>query len=177
MQVPPHCPGSGGSPPRSGSPHHSNAARWAECCLQRRRRRTGGGRRPPWCGHNVSGGAEESPAAGVRWGCVSTWGSGRRRLDESAARPRRLWTQVDYPHVAFKLKLEEIVGDFGSALTGKHKHLVPAYGHGEIATRRGNLATLGNLMKKTTKRIRVSAVSALLVWAQCPLIFQVCSRG
>lgn len=71
--------------------------------------------------------------------------------------------------MAFKLKLEEIVGDFGSTLTGKHKHLVPAYGHGEVATRRRNLATLGNLMNTRTKSIKVSTVSALLV---CSLIFQ-----
>lgn len=74
--------------------------------------------------------------------------------------------------MAFKLKLEEIVGDFGSTLTGKHKHLVPAYGHGEIAARRRNLATLGNLMNTRTKCIKVNTVSALLVWALCSLIFQ-----
>lgn len=38
-----------------------------------------------------------------------------------------------YTHVAFEFKLEEVVGDFGSALAGEHKHLVPADGYGKVA--------------------------------------------
>lgn len=36
-------------------------------------------------------------------------------------------------HVALELKLEEVVGDLGPALTRKHKHLVPAHGYREVA--------------------------------------------
>lgn len=48
--------------------------------------------------------------------------------------------------MAFKLKLEEIVGDLGSTLTRKHKHPVPAYSYREVATRWRNLTTLIDLM-------------------------------
>lgn len=58
--------------------------------------------------------------------------------------------------MAFKLKLEEIVGDFGSALTRKHKHLVPAYSHREVATRWRNLTTLGDLMDTGGETINVN---------------------
>lgn len=65
--------------------------------------------------------------------------------------------------MAFKLKLEEIVGDFGSALTRKHKHLVPAYSHREVATRWRNLTTLGDLMDAGGETINVNTFGAVLV--------------
>lgn len=58
-------------------------------------------------------------------------------------------TPSRHAHVAFEFKLEEIVGDFGSALTRKHKHLVPAHGYGKVATGWRNLTTLIDLKKPT----------------------------
>lgn len=57
----------------------------------------------------------------------------------------------EFLHVALELKLEEVVGDFGSTLTRKHKHLVPAYGDRKVAARWRNLPTLINLMDKKTE--------------------------
>lgn len=54
--------------------------------------------------------------------------------------------QKIYTHVAFKLKLEEIVGNLSSTLTRKYKHLVSAYSHREITTGWWNLTTLVDLM-------------------------------
>lgn len=51
-----------------------------------------------------------------------------------------------YSHVPLEFKLEEVVGDLGSTLTRKHKHLVPAYGYREVAARWRNLTTLIDLM-------------------------------
>jgi len=48
--------------------------------------------------------------------------------------------------VAFELKLEEVVGDFGSTLTRKHKHLVHADGYREVAARWRDLTTLIDLI-------------------------------
>lgn len=153
----PHCPGLGGSPPRSESPHRSSAVHWAECCPQRLQIHTGGGRRRPWCGHNVSGEGEESPEVGVQLGCVSTC-EDKVMVGLCIADKCSSSAQLNYSHVAFKLKLEEIVGDFGSALTRKHKHLVPAYSHWEVATRWRNLTTLGNLMDAGGETINVNTL-------------------
>lgn len=57
----------------------------------------------------------------------------------------------DDSHVAFKLKLEEIVCDLCSTLARKHKHLVPAYSYREVATRWRNLTTLINLVDTKEK--------------------------
>lgn len=57
---------------------------------------------------------------------------------------------VVYSHVALELKLEEVVGDLGSALTREHKHLVPAHSYREVAARWRNLATLVDLWKTQT---------------------------
>lgn len=54
---------------------------------------------------------------------------------------------TDYPHVAFELKLKEIICDFGSTLTGEHKHLIPADSDREVTARRRNLPTLVNLVE------------------------------
>lgn len=68
----PHCPGSAGSPPMSESPHHSSAARWAECCQQHLQIHTGGGQKQPLCDHNVSEEAEGNPSVNVQSEYVST---------------------------------------------------------------------------------------------------------
>ena len=49
--------------------------------------------------------------------------------------------------MALELKLEEVVGDLGSTLTRKHKHLVPANSYREVAARWRNLTTLLDLME------------------------------
>lgn len=50
--------------------------------------------------------------------------------------------------MALELKLEEVICDLGSTLTRKHKHLIHAYGYGEVAARWRNLPTLIDLMGK-----------------------------
>lgn len=57
-----------------------------------------------------------------------------------------------HTHVAFKFELEEIVGDFGSTLTGEHKHLVPADSYRKVATGWRNLTTLVNLKSTIRKK-------------------------
>lgn len=54
--------------------------------------------------------------------------------------------------MALELKLKEVVSNFGSTLSRKHKHLVPAYGDREVAARRGNFTTLIDLMDTKTER-------------------------
>lgn len=54
--------------------------------------------------------------------------------------------------MAFELKLEEVISDLGTALTGKHKHLIPAHSYREVAARWGNLTTLVNLVDPKPKR-------------------------
>lgn len=65
-----------------------------------------------------------------------------------------------YTHVAFELKLKEIVGDFGSTLTREHKHLVPAYSYRKVATGWRNLATLINLKNATKEVLKQAAMAA-----------------
>lgn len=68
-------------------------------------------------------------------------------------------------HVAFELKLEEVIGDLGSTLTREHKHLIPAYGYREVAARWRNLTTLVNLMntKAETGRLTHTRHFTLLI--------------
>lgn len=74
-QCSPHYQSWAGQPPRSGSPHRSNAVHWEEYCQLHPQTHTGGGQRPPWCVHTAAVGAAGSPGAGAQWGCVSTWGT------------------------------------------------------------------------------------------------------
>ena len=67
--------------------------------------------------------------------------------------------------MAFELELEEVVGDLGSTLTRKHKHLVPAYGYREVAARWRNLTALIDLMDtkaETEMLLRTVFVCVLL---------------
>lgn len=53
--------------------------------------------------------------------------------------------------MAVELELEEVICDLGSALTRKHKHLIPAYSYREVAARWRNLTTLINLIETTAE--------------------------
>lgn len=66
--------------------------------------------------------------------------------------------------MALKLKLEKVIGDFGSTLTRKHKHLVPAYSYREVTARWRNLTTLINLLDidRPVKRLNVYQLSFLI---------------
>lgn len=68
-----------------------------------------------------------------------------------------------YSHVAFKLKLKQIIGDFGSTLTGEHKHLIPTYSDREVTARRRNLPTLVNLVDTKSKESRWREILFLYV--------------
>ena len=57
--------------------------------------------------------------------------------------------------MALELELEEVVGDLGSALARKHKHLVPAHGHWEVAAGRRDLSTLSDLKHTAAHPISV----------------------
>lgn len=74
-----------------------------------------------------------------------------------------------YSHVALELKLEEVVGDLGSTLTGKHKHLVPANGYREVTARWRNLTTLIDLMdtKAETETLTHTVKCWCAFYSQC----------
>lgn len=50
-----------------------------------------------------------------------------------------------HSHVTFELKLEKVVGDFGSTLSREDEHLVPAHSYREVTAGRGNLSALLDL--------------------------------
>ena len=50
------------------------------------------------------------------------------------------------PELLLELKLVEVVGDLGSTLAREDIHTVVDNGHGEIATRRGAVPTLYDLL-------------------------------
>lgn len=74
--------------------------------------------------------------------------------------------------MAFELKLEEIVGDFGSTLTREHKHLVPADSYRKVATGWRNLTTLIDL-KSTTREKKVLKQAAMVVCCCQHLVIKV----
>lgn len=57
-----------------------------------------------------------------------------------------------YSHVALELKLKEVISDLGSALTRKHKHLIPTNCYRKVAARWRNLTTLIDLVDTEAQR-------------------------
>ncbi len=81
-------------------------------------------------------------------------------------------TEVSYrvhSHVALELKLEQVVGDLGSTLTRKHKHLVPANGYREVTARWRNLTALIDLMdtKAETETLTHTVQCWCALYSQC----------
>ena len=76
-----------------------------------------------------------------------------------------------YTHVAFKLKLKKVVCDFGSTLTRKNKHLVPADSYREVATRWRNLTTLIDLMATKTEMKASAQYTTVLFCVSISMLF------
>lgn len=64
--------------------------------------------------------------------------------------------------MTFKLKLEKVVGDFGSTLAREDEHLVPAHSYREVTAGWGNLAALLNLHRLSLQYFVETPYSTIL---------------
>jgi hypothetical protein len=79
-------------------------------------------------------------------------------------------SQAGHSRFILEFKLEETVGYLGSTLPREHKHLIPTHGHGEVAARWRDLATLGHLQ---WGRSSAQAPTELRTWAHASMHFEV----